>query len=95
MMLQPYKTADMATIMGVTVDCFYKRRATYEKIHGLPKPYKPGCWDRASVDAWRGRHHPSRPQTAPANDAAPPILPGNTEQWTEYLHQHYAKAAAS
>lgn len=87
----PYKTRDMAAICGVTLDCFYKRRATYEKINGLPAPYKPGCWDRASVDAWRRRNHPDAPKAKPANDIAPTILPGNDSDWNAYLHQHYAK----
>ncbi|MBX9820050.1 hypothetical protein [Afipia birgiae] len=72
---------------------FYKRRGRYEKIDGLPKPYKVGCWDRASVDAWRTRNHPARPPIA-ANDATPPIMPGTVEQWTDYLHRHYAKVGA-
>lgn len=90
----PYTTRDMAEICGVTLDCFYKRRRVYQVRNGMPAPYKTGCWDRASVDAWRQRNHPAAPKAKPANDVAPTILPGNDEQWTEYLHSIYAPAGA-
>ena len=85
----PYTSKDMAAICGVSLGCFYKRRGRYEMLDGLPKPYKTGCWDRASVDAWRARNHPSAPPR-PANDPAPPLMPDSVDKWREHLHQVYA-----
>jgi hypothetical protein len=91
---RPYYTAkEMAAICGVAYDHFL-RRPVREKLfaRGAPRPYIdcPMKFDRATVDAWRSRHHPAMPKHTPANDhVALPAPEGDA--WEPYLRQVYAE----
>jgi hypothetical protein len=94
MRVEPFTAREVAQRLGITVETFYLRRQHYHQIDKMPRPLSESGrqkYDRASMEAWFSRHHPHA-QRRPANDAAPPPMPSNDAEWSDFLHRHYAPA---
>lgn len=93
-MTRPFYTSkEMCAILGVGPDTFHcrvTRERWYTRV-GLPRPYvdRPLRFDRASIDAWRARHHPAMPQQPPANDMAPAAM--DKQAWQARLAEVYGR----
>lgn len=84
--------AELADTIGVSIGTLYRQHRRWQAEDGLPAPITRGGrlrWDRASVAAWLGRHHPLAPRRAPANSSAPPVVPASTEDWRTHLASVY------
>jgi predicted DNA-binding transcriptional regulator AlpA len=89
---KPVTTRELAERLGVSIDTFYNNRVRMHAEDHLPLPLmnrRPFKWDRASIDAWFGRHHPFAP-ACPANDGAPRPPPFSDQQWQGYLAEAYS-----
>ncbi|MGY3392973.1 putative DNA-binding transcriptional regulator AlpA [Bradyrhizobium sp. USDA 3311] len=94
MITRPMTSRDVAERLGITVETFYLNRQRYHLVDKMPRPLSESGrhkFDRASMEAWLTRHHPQRAPT-PANDPAPPPMPNNDAEWSDFLHRHYAPA---
>lgn len=93
---RPYYTAlDIARdFAGVSLDTFYRTREERHTRDGLPRPYqiRPMRFDRDSIDAWRTRYNPMRPQP-PANDTCAPLVPLTDEEHRGRLLKAYGSAS--
>lgn len=86
-----YTAREVAGLIGITTETFYRRRLRFELIDGLPKPICSGGrhrYDRASIDAWLTRFHPQRPPP-PANDPEPALAPLTDEDCRARLARAY------
>lgn len=93
-MIAPYTAAEVAALIGLSVDRFRKTRSRLHARDGLPQPISSSGhprWERAGIDAWLTRNHPHRPPR-PANDLAAPLVPASTPEWGDFLRKHYAPA---
>lgn len=94
--LKPYRAREMMQILGLSMGQFYRQgvRERYHRVHKLPRPIttKPLVWDRASVDAWRFRHHPGMPMQA-CNDLAPAPPPSSDAEHQAELHEIYGTSS--
>lgn len=83
--------AEIAARLRIRVRTFYKRRHHFQLVHRMPAPVAgpPFRWDRASIEAWFGRHHPAMPKAPPANDALPVPQPFGEDAWRAHLTAHY------
>lgn len=94
MRVEPFTAREVAQRLGITVETFYLRRTQLHLVDKMPRPLSATGrhkFDRASMEAWLTRHHPQR-APAPANDPAPPPMPSNDAEWSQFLHRHYAPA---
>jgi hypothetical protein len=93
MNLKPMTAPDIAERLGITVDTFYRKRHALHQIDKMPRPIcetgRPR-YERAGMEAWLTRHHPQRPQTAPANDVAPAPDPASDQEHRARLRAAYA-----
>jgi predicted DNA-binding transcriptional regulator AlpA len=88
---RPYTASDVCEALGISLDTLYRTRARWHARERLPQPIseRPLRWERTGFDAWLTRHHPARPNTAAANDAAPLPVPGTIEEHQADLHAYY------
>jgi predicted DNA-binding transcriptional regulator AlpA len=89
---KPVLVRELAERLGITVDTFHRTRGRLHADDGLPAPlsrHRPFRWDRASIDAWFGRHHPQAPAQRPANDQGPLQAPAADSEWAPYLARVY------
>lgn len=71
---EPYTARDVATMLGLSTDRFYRRYDELVQNDGMPAAIASRGrkkFHRASIDAWLGRHHPLAIKQAAANDSAP------------------------
>ena len=90
---RPMFAAEIAERLGLTVKRFHLVRHRLHQVDRMPRPINSvgrPAYDRVSMEAWLTRHDPRLPQVRAANDAIPPPMPSSDEQWTEFLHRHYA-----
>ncbi len=96
--IKPVRAPEVAERLGLSLDQFYRRR---EALHaaGLPRPVLPVgklAWDRATIEAWFGRHHPNAPPMREvANDTTAPV-PSEMialDEQRRFLAEHYAARA--
>ncbi len=89
-----YVAAEVAALLGHSIDWFYSNRRRLIAEADMPAPivhYGKMRFDRASIDAWLGRYHPAKARIgAPANDAAPLPPPAGADEWRDYLRRAYA-----
>lgn len=96
MIARPYTAREVAALIGVTLDCFYKNRERYRLVDGMPAPICSSgrmTWERSGFDAWLHRHDPRYPKLRPANDIAAPPPARNDAEWNDYLRRHYGQPA--
>jgi predicted DNA-binding transcriptional regulator AlpA len=92
-MARPYTARDVAGMLGITVDTFYRSREQRHDLDKLPRPLSERGrlkWDRSTIDAWLTRNHPWRPQ-APANDIASLPDPASDEECRQRLAAAYGR----
>lgn len=93
-MLKPYSAQDVADLLGITLDTFYRTRELRHARDRLPRPLSETGklrFERSSFDAWATRHHPLRRHVVAANDCAPPIVPDNAQAVSEFVAAHYGR----
>lgn len=89
----PVTTAELAGMLGRSRDWLYRNLARLHLEEGLPQPLTARghkVWDRASVEAWLGRHHPMAP-AQPANDDGAPPPDATREAWSHRLAEAYGR----
>jgi len=93
-MAETYQVADMAELLGVSVDTFRRNYRHYVDCDRMPaRLTSRGTWrfDRSSVDAWRHRFHPHA-STAPANDNGELAIEADIDTWRAELAAEYGRA---
>jgi predicted DNA-binding transcriptional regulator AlpA len=96
-MPDPVRLPELARRLGHTARWLY-RRGRLERLYaeGMPRPMSmtgQRQWDRASIDAWLGRHHPRA--LGPANDPDGPPEPVSKRAQRAYLDAYFARSAAA
>lgn len=91
-MADPVRLEELARRLGHTPTWLY-RRGRLERLYaeGMPRPMTMTGrreWDRLSIEAWLGRHHPHA-FGGPANDATAPPVPANDRAWQKLLLETY------
>ncbi len=89
---QPMRSAELAGRLGHSADWLYRNLDRLVAEEKMPAPLtRRGhhTWDRASIEAWLGRHHPHAPPE-PANDAAPAPEPFSDRAWQKHLAEVYS-----
>jgi predicted DNA-binding transcriptional regulator AlpA len=69
-MNESYSSSQVASILGISLDTFYRTREWRHEHERLPRPISERGklrFERTGTDAWFKRHHPLHP-SAPAND---------------------------
>jgi predicted DNA-binding transcriptional regulator AlpA len=69
-MNESYSSSQVASILGISLDTFYRTREWRHEHERLPRPISERGklrFERTGIDAWFKRHHPLHP-SAPAND---------------------------
>jgi predicted DNA-binding transcriptional regulator AlpA len=96
-MPDPVRLQELARRLGHSPAWLYRRgRLALLYAEGMPRPMTMTGrreWDRLSIEAWLGRHHPHA-IAAPANDQAGPPMPANDRAWRLYLDKAYPAPAA-
>lgn len=92
-MADPVKLGELARRLGHTADWLY-RPGQLERLYaeGMPRPLSISgrrLWDRASIDAWFGRHHPQALAREPANDRAGPPEPAGRRAQRAFLDRYF------
>jgi predicted DNA-binding transcriptional regulator AlpA len=97
-MADPVRLQELARRLGHSPAWLYRRgRLARLYAEGMPRPMTMTGrreWDRLSIEAWLGRHHPHAPPP-PANDPAGPPEPANDRAWRLYLDKAYPAPAAA
>jgi hypothetical protein len=94
---ETYSCADVAEILRgardvAAMDWFYRNRHRLIARDKMPAPSSSigrPRWDKLSMDAWAGRHHPLAPQGRAANDSAPIGAPDGEAAQRAWLQQAY------
>lgn len=92
MIIRPMNSREVASRIGVSLDCFYKNRERYRMIDGMPAPISGHgrmAWERTGMEAWLTRHHPMRPPM-PANDPVRPPDAATDDEHRLRLARAYA-----
>jgi predicted DNA-binding transcriptional regulator AlpA len=86
----PYNAADVAQMLGHSVDWFYRHAVDLYEI-GMPRPLCPfgrKKFDRRAIDAWISRHYPAPGlEREPAND----LHSLSIEEQREVLAREYGR----
>lgn len=88
----PFTAAELAARLGRSTDWLYRHFDRLVIEDRMPLPLSSigrRRWDRATIEAWLGRHHPLAPAAPPANDNAG--RPAGDQDWRAYLAQAYGR----
>jgi predicted DNA-binding transcriptional regulator AlpA len=93
---EPLTLPELARRLGHAPTWLY-RKGRLARLHaeGLPLPisnHGQARFDRASVEAWLGRHHPNAPPLVPAaNDTTAAATPRDDAAWRRQLQDAYTR----
>lgn len=95
-MFQTYKAVEVAKMLGISLDTFYRTREWRHEHDHLPRPISdrgPLRFEQSGMDAWFTRHHPARPRSI-ANDVFVAPAPASDEEHRARLAAAYRRPAA-